>query len=83
MFVKKRYLSSWVFTAMMSVHIRMNASLSPPLNNPGSAYDCATPTHPQTLKIKYVKTVLSKTCFQNAQKCVFLGVILNNFPGNP
>jgi len=24
---------------------------------------------------------LSKTCFQNAQKCVFLGVILQNFPG--
>jgi len=23
---------------------------------------------------------LSKTCFQNAQKCVFLGVILQNFP---
>jgi len=36
---------------------------------------------PQTLKIKNVKTVLSKTCFQNAQKCVFLGVILQNFPG--
>ena len=24
---------------------------------------------------------MSKTCFQNAQKCVFLGVILQNFPG--
>jgi len=36
---------------------------------------------PQTLKIKNVNTVLSKTCFQNAQKCVFLGVILQNFPG--
>ena len=23
---------------------------------------------------------MSKTCFQNAQKCVFLGVILQNFP---
>ena len=34
----------------------------------------------QTLKIKKVKTVLSKTCFQNAQKCVFLGVILQTFP---
>jgi len=29
-FVKKRYLSSWVFTVMQSVHIRMNSSLSPP-----------------------------------------------------
>ena len=36
---------------------------------------------PQTLKIKNVKTTLSKTCFQNAQKCVCLGVILQNFPG--
>jgi len=27
-FVKKSYLSSWVFTAMQSVHIRMNSSLS-------------------------------------------------------
>jgi len=27
-----------------------------------------------------VKTVLSKTCFQNAPKFVFLGVILQNFP---
>jgi len=32
-FVKKSYLSSWVFTAMQSVHIRMNSSLSPPLKN--------------------------------------------------
>jgi len=24
---------------------------------------------------------LAKTCFQNVQKCVFLGVILQNFPG--
>jgi len=30
-FVKKSYLNSWVFTAMQSVHIRMNLSLSPPL----------------------------------------------------
>jgi len=30
-FVKKSYLSSWVFTAMKSVHIRLNSSLSPPL----------------------------------------------------
>jgi len=30
-FVKKSYLRSWVFTAMQSVHIRMNLSLSPPL----------------------------------------------------
>jgi len=30
-FVKKSYLSSCVFTAMQSVHIRMNLSLSPPL----------------------------------------------------
>jgi len=37
-FVKKSYLRSWVFTAMQSVHIRMNLSLSPPLKNPGSAY---------------------------------------------
>jgi len=36
---------------------------------------------PQTLKIKKCKTTLSKTCFQNAQRCVFLGVILQNFPG--
>jgi len=28
--VKKSYMSSWVFTAMQSVHIRMNSSLSPP-----------------------------------------------------
>ena len=25
---------------------------------------------------------MSKTCFQNARKCVFLGVILQNFPGS-
>jgi len=30
-FVKKSYMSSCVFTAMQSVHIRMNSSLSPPL----------------------------------------------------
>jgi len=30
-FVKKRYLSSWVFTAVQSVHIRMNSSLNPTL----------------------------------------------------
>jgi len=30
-FVKKIYLSSWIFTAMQSVHIRMKSSLSPPL----------------------------------------------------
>jgi len=29
-FVKKNYLSIWVFTPMQSVHIRMKASLSPP-----------------------------------------------------
>jgi len=29
-FVKKSYLSSRVLTAMQSVHIRMNLSLSPP-----------------------------------------------------
>jgi len=29
-FVKKSYLSSWVFTAMQSVRFRMNLSLSPP-----------------------------------------------------
>jgi len=28
-FVKISYLSSWVFTAMQSVHNRMNSSLSP------------------------------------------------------
>jgi len=38
-FVKKNYLSSWVFTAMQSVHIRIKSSLSPPpKTNPGSAY---------------------------------------------
>jgi len=36
-FVKKSYLSSWVFTAMQPVHIRMNSSLSPPYKNLGSA----------------------------------------------
>jgi len=30
-FVKKSYLSTWVFTAMQSVHTWMNSSLSPPL----------------------------------------------------
>jgi len=30
-----------------------------------------------------MKTELSKTCFQNAQKCVFLGAILQTFPGPP
>jgi len=30
-FIKKSYLSSWVFTAMQLVHIRMNPSLSRPL----------------------------------------------------
>ena len=30
-FAKKSYMSSWVFTAMQSVHIRMNSSLNPPL----------------------------------------------------
>jgi len=30
-FVKKSYLSSCVFTAMQSVHMRMKLSLSPPL----------------------------------------------------
>jgi len=30
-FVKKNYLSSWVFTTLQSVHIRMNSSLNPPL----------------------------------------------------
>jgi len=30
-FVKKSYLSSWVFTAMQSVHILMNLSLCRPL----------------------------------------------------
>jgi len=30
-FVKKRCMSSWVFTAMQSVRIQMNSSLSPPL----------------------------------------------------
>jgi len=29
-FVKKSYLSSWVFTAVQSVHIRMKSSLSLP-----------------------------------------------------
>jgi len=29
-FVKKSYLSSWVFTTMHSVHIRMNSYSSPP-----------------------------------------------------
>jgi len=36
--LKKSDLSSWVFTAMQSVHIRMNQSFSPPIKNPGSAY---------------------------------------------
>jgi len=36
---------------------------------------------PQTLKIKKCKTVLSRTRIQNAKTCVFLGVILQNFPG--
>jgi len=36
--LKKSYLIGWVFTAMQSVHIRMNSSLNPPLKNPGSAY---------------------------------------------
>jgi len=39
----------------------------------------ATPSDPKNKK--NVKTVLSKTCFQNAQNCVFLGAILQNFPG--
>jgi len=30
---QKRYPSSWVLTAMQSIHIRMNLSLSPPLKN--------------------------------------------------
>jgi len=30
-------LSSWVFTAMRLLHIRINLSLSPPLKDPGSA----------------------------------------------
>ena len=34
---------------------------------------------PQTLKIKNMKTVLSKTCFQTAQKRVFLSVIFATF----
>jgi len=42
-FGKKSYLSSWVFTAMQSVHIRMNSSLShPPLKkilDPPMSYD--------------------------------------------
>jgi len=29
-FVKKSYMSSWVFTTMQSVHIRMNSYLSTP-----------------------------------------------------
>jgi len=29
-FVKKRYLCSWVLTAMQSVHIRMNSFFRPP-----------------------------------------------------
>jgi len=29
-FAKKSYLSSWVFTAMQSVHMWMNSCLSPP-----------------------------------------------------
>jgi len=32
-FVKKNYVSSWVFTAMQSVHIRMKSPLSPPIKN--------------------------------------------------
>jgi len=35
---QKSYLSGWVFTAMQSVHIRMNLSLIPPKKSPGSAY---------------------------------------------
>jgi len=38
----------------------------------------ATPSDPKNKK--YVKTALSKSCFHNAQKRVFLGVILQNFP---
>jgi len=38
-FVKKSYLSSWVFTAMQSIHIRMNSSLIPPKKKPASACD--------------------------------------------
>jgi len=37
-FVKKSYLSSWVFTAIQSVQIRINSFLSPPKKIPGSAY---------------------------------------------
>jgi len=37
--VKKSYLSSWVFTAMQSIHIRTNLSLSLLLKYPGSTYD--------------------------------------------
>ena len=33
-------------------------------------------------KPKKVGNHWSKTCFQNAQKCVFLGIILQNFPGS-
>jgi len=29
LFVRKSYLSSWVFTAVQLVHIRLNSSLSP------------------------------------------------------
>jgi len=29
-FAKKSYLSSWVFTAVQSVHIPMNSCFSPP-----------------------------------------------------
>jgi len=36
-FVKKRYLSNWVFTTMQFIYIRMNLFLSPSLKNPGSA----------------------------------------------
>jgi len=40
-FVNKNYLSSWVFTAMQSVHIRMKSSLSPSLKNSWIRYDNA------------------------------------------
>jgi len=41
-FIKTRYLSSWVFAAMHSIHIRINLSLSLPLKNPESAHICTT-----------------------------------------
>jgi len=49
-------MSNWVFTAMQSVHIRMNSSLRPPLKNPGSAYVFERCTGVQAVRTAAVRT---------------------------